>query len=266
MTDRSDFQLTVLGPRGSVPVSGPQFETFGGATSCYLVQAGEETVFLDAGSGLLQAPSDFPHDPLILLSHLHLDHVLGLGMYPRLTMRGKGTRICVPAGEGEDAKTVLDRLYSPPFWPLSLADCAGDVAIAALEMPMQIGELRVESVEGCHPGGCRAFRLSYRGRSLVYATDFEHEEEAFCRLADFAAGTDLLLYDGQFTEADYALRKGFGHSTAEKGLELKERCGAKQLLLIHHAPSADDAALFSREAAISRTDVRFARAGETIKL
>ena len=80
--DKNKMSVTVLGTRGSVTVSGRDREIFGGNTSCYMIRAGGETVFLDAGSGLISAPVELPRPPPILLRHLHIDHVLGLGMYP----------------------------------------------------------------------------------------------------------------------------------------------------------------------------------------
>ena len=262
----TDLRLTVLGARGSMAVSRSGHEVFGGATSCYMVRAGGETVFLDAGSGLLAAPADFPRPPHILLSHLHLDHLLGLGMYPRLAQAGKKTVIHVPAYGGADPAALLDALYAPPFWPVSLRGYAGDVRILPLTLPTEIGELRAEGIPGSHPGGSVLMKLSYRGKSLVYATDYEYEERSFSRLVEFARGTDLLLFDGQYTEEELADRNGFGHSSAEKGLALLERSGAKRLWLVHHDPRSTDAELFAREARFGREDLRFAREGEEIVL
>ena len=104
------MRLTVLGARGSIPVSGPQFALFGGSTSCYMVEAGGETIFLDAGTGLLSAPTAFARPPVILLSHLHLDHVLGLGMYPRLSRPGEKTRLMLPAASAREARARTIRL------------------------------------------------------------------------------------------------------------------------------------------------------------
>lgn len=260
------MSLTVFGTGGSMTVSRRDRALFGGDTSCYMVRAGEETVFLDAGSGLIAAPAELPRPPHILLSHLHLDHVLGLGMYPRLVKRGAETVIHVPVGEGQDPAALLDALYSPPFWPLSLRDYAGEVRIVPLSLPIVLGELRVDGIPGCHPGGSVLMKLSFRGKSLVYATDYEYEEASFSRLVELAQGAELLLYDGQFTEAEAGSRRGFGHSTQERGLELLERSGAKRLWLVHHDPRSTDAQLLEREAQIGRTDVRFAREGDMLQL
>ena len=264
--DYGRLSLTVLGTRGSMAMSGRDRAVFGGSTSCYMIRAGGETVFLDAGSGLLLSPEELPGTPHILLSHLHLDHLLGLGMYRRLSQKGRETVIHVPTLPGQDPADLLDGLYSPPIWPLSLKAYAGDVRIVPLELPLRIGGIAIEGIPGNHPGGCILMKLSWRGRSVVYATDYEWEEKSSAGLIELSRGADLLLYDGQFTEEELAACRGFGHSSPEKGIELLERSGAKRLLLVHHAPRCTDEMLLEREARIGREDVRFAREGEVIEL
>ena len=262
----TDMRITVLGARGSIPVSGSEYRLFGGATSCYMVEAGGETVFLDAGTGLIAAPSVFPRPPVILLSHLHLDHLLGLGMYPRLSMAGARTRLMLSAASAREAEERLAGLFAPPFWPLRLTDYKGAPEIAPLSPAFQVGELRIECMAGCHPGGCVVFRLRYGGKCLVYATDYEPEADSLAALSDFCRGADLVLYDAQYTAEEYDGRRGFGHSTAECGLTLLEKSGAKRLLLVHHSPGTRDEELLERERALGREDVRYAREGEVFIL
>ncbi len=262
----SDFRLTVLGTRGSMAICGERHSLFGGDTSCYYVQAGEESIFLDGGSGLLDAPTEFSHTPVILLTHLHLDHLLGLGMYPRLSCRGKQTQICIPAADEESARSALDRLYCPPYWPLSLTAYAGDVQVRSMPSSFSIGAVQVQAMKGNHPGGCVILRLQYDGKTIVYATDYERSEPSFTALAGFAKGADLLMYDGQYTKEQLPARRGFGHSCVDDGMELMERCGAKRLLIVHHDPRSTDDMLLEREALIHRTDVHYARAGEVYDL
>ena len=260
------MRLTVLGATGSMAVSRKGRESYGGATSCYMVQAGEDCVFLDAGSGLLAAPLEFPKPPLILLSHLHLDHLLGLGMYRRLSQSGVKTRLCMPAEIAGIGLKTLNAIYSPPFWPVSLMSYRGELELVPASFPMRCGEVYIESMPGNHPGGCLIFKLSSGGKSLVYMTDYEHTSAGFGKIVDFARGTDLLLYDGQYTQEEYRDKRGFGHSTAEKGIELMELTGAKRLLLIHHNSSSTDSELLAREAALQRDGVHFAREGEVVEL
>lgn len=264
--ENTSLRLTVLGARGSMAVSGEGFNRFGGATSCYLVQCGEDSLFLDAGSGLVQAPTDFPHPPAILLSHLHLDHLMGLGMYPRLSAAGRQTDIYLPVQSGEDPATVLDRVFSPPFWSLRLNDYAGTLFFHPLIFPLHFGEMTVEGIPGNHPGGSAVMRVSARGKSLVYATDYEYSEASFSSLARFAEKTDLLLFDAQYTEEELCSRRGFGHSSASLGIRLANRCGARRLLLVHHSPHAEDGTLISRQKEMNQDHVHYAETGEIIQL
>ena len=266
MTDGDQFRLKVLGTRGSMPVSGREYSIFGGSTSCYLVEAGEERIFLDAGSGLIHAPEDLPKPPTILLSHLHLDHILGLGVYPRLLREGFMTKLLVPVEAGKSPLDVLNAVYSPPYWPLSLTAYRGEVQLDQLTFPMQIGEVRVDGMPGNHPGGCMAIRLVYRGKSLVYLTDYEPEPASFQALSRFAEGTDLLLYDGQYSIEQYATRQGFGHSATDHALTMMRQSGAKRMLLVHHDPCSSDEILLDREKRLGLENVRYAREGETIEL
>lgn len=260
------FQITVLGARGSIPVSGEGTARFGGATSCYMVRAGEETIILDGGSGLWYAPVDFPRPPAIWLSHLHLDHMVGLGMYGRIMQPGKRTEIYLPAEDDEAAAQTLDRLYSPPFWPKPLTKLGGEVAVYAQRFPTERGDITIDGAAGCHPGGCTILRLRRQGKTIVYATDFSHTMESEETLLSFAAGADLLLYDGQFTPAEFDAKPLAGHSTAEKAVELMERGGIRRVLLIHHGPGSIDSVLSAREAALGREDVTYARQGQVLTI
>ena len=260
------MELTVLGTRGSIPISRPDSMLFGGQTSCYMIRAGEETIFLDGGSGLINAPTHFDRPPSILLSHFHLDHVIGLAMYPRLLEKGSETILYCPALTVKGAEEILDGVFSPPLWPLSLTEYTGALTLRTMSRRFRIGDLTVRTMPGFHPGGSVVMRLENEGKSLVYATDCEPDEKGLEALAMFSKDADLLLFDGQYTEEEYGKRAGFGHATAAMGRELLERSGAKQLLLIHHDPQRTDAELLAIEKKLGPDNMRFAREGEIICL
>lgn len=262
----SDVRLTVLGARGSVPAGGGDKSVFGGSTSCYMLEACGQTVFLDAGSGLVSAPDVHGNTPVILLTHLHLDHVLGLGMYPRLSEPGTETRVLLGNGTAETAAAQLSALFAPPLWPLRLAEYGGGISFAPFPESFEIGVIRIDTMEGRHPGGCRIIRADCGGKRLIYATDYEPDAASFSALVSFSRGADLLLYDAQYTSEEYVRRQGYGHSTAEKGVELLGRSGAKRLLLIHHDPHASDEELLRRERQLGMENVRYAREGEVMCL
>jgi phosphoribosyl 1,2-cyclic phosphodiesterase len=263
--------IVFLGTRGSVPTDGPAFARYGGATSCVLVKTEDAFVFLDAGSGILRAA---PHlagrerRVSVLLSHAHIDHVLGLLAFPPLYAPDFEADVYAADRDGLSTKEQIERLMSPPLWPTGPAAFADTVRFLAARPHFQIGDLEVDATEGNHPGGALVYRLSRGDKSLVYCTDFEHGEEASARLAAFAADCDLLVYDAQYSDAEYEQKRGFGHSTWEEGVKLAKRCRAARAVLFHHDPSHDDETLARAEAECQKTfdKLSFAKCGEVISL
>jgi phosphoribosyl 1,2-cyclic phosphodiesterase len=237
------FQVVLLGVRGSVPVSGADFVKYGGSTLCVLVQMGGETILLDCGSGALQSGllTADAHHLSILLSHPHVDHLIGLPMCPFLYEADKqATFYAVPRG-GLSAQKQMESLMSPPLWPVGFEAFRAKLIIKdILEPSFQIGSVLVEHIGLLHPGGASAFRLSYGGRSLVYASDCELSHNQQSRLSAFAKDCDLLLCDGQYSDEEYPLRVGWGHSSWSMAAALGKACAAKHTVLVHHAPQYTD--------------------------
>lgn len=240
---------------------------YGGDSSCYMVRAGEETVFLDAGTGLSAAPADYPKPPVILLSHLHLDHLIGLGVFPGLSDTRIRTKVYVPfCTDRQSAEECLGRVFAPPFWPLRLTEYASRPELLPLPDSFSTGKLAVDAISGNHPGGCMVFRLRYRGKTIIYATDYEYEAQSFAQLVEFSENADLLLFDAQYTENELITKTGFGHASAAIGMKLMERSGAKRVLLIHHDPQSCDPIIAAREIALTKVNVSYARTGQCLYL
>ena len=212
------FKLKVLGTRGSVPVEGKDFALYGGATSCYQVQAGNEEIYLDAGSGIFGAKPSPTSRIALLISHMHLDHVVGLPFFSALGETGRTIDIYSDKHEGLTVKEAIDHLISPPFWPLKIESYPASVKFHDLSSgeSFSIGDVAVDFMDSNHPNDSTIFKLTRQGKSFVYATDFEHSPDACAALATFAKGCDLLMYDAQYTAAEYETCKGYGHSTLMK--------------------------------------------------
>ena len=246
-----ELQMNVLGARGSMPGEGSRFSRYGGSTSCYLVRAGREEIYLDAGSGIASAAPAEEADVSLLLTHMHIDHLVGLPFFRALIDKNRKVDIYAAPRAGLSPEAGIDRLISPPFWPARIHDYPAQTEIHILptdgEYSFQIGEVNIRMMEGAHPDGSSIFRLTYGGKSLVYATDFEHGDESSGRLTDFAKNCDLLMYDAQYTNEEYERYKGYGHSTPAMGVEVATKCNANRLLLVHHAPWRTDEELGSWE-------------------
>ncbi len=265
------MHIKLLGVRGTVPVHGPAFAQFGGATSCVLVRAGEQAIILDAGTGL-QGAAFRAHCPgrrfTLLLSHSHVDHLMGFPIFSPLFDPDMEGDIYLRTRATGDARAQIEALMSPPLWPIRTGDVAAKLTFHDVPEHFSIGEVTVAAEEACHPGGATLYRLELGGKSLVYATDHEADaadEQAFCA---FAKDCDLLLLDAQYTRQDYTRTRGFGHSTIEGAAQLAAACGAKQTIFLHHDPTRTDEQLLTLEDQLRQAHpaIRFGRQGEEVLL
>ncbi|HEV2605798.1 MAG TPA: MBL fold metallo-hydrolase [Microvirga sp.] len=253
------LQVRLWGVRGSVNASGAAFMEFGGHTPCVEVRCGDRLFVLDAGTGMAGFGANLgPNAPAeidILFSHLHMDHVNGLPFLKPLVLNPtRVIRTYCGNLDGGDAGEALNRLYSPPLFPITL-----DTLPARFEHHgFRAGEtLRfpdgstVRTIPLNHPGGATGYRFDHRGRAFCYMTDMEHSENwPNPDLAAFVRGADLILYDAMFSDAEYTRCQGWGHSTWQKGVALCRAAGVKALGIFHLYPGHDDATLRALEAEI----------------
>ena len=264
-------KVVILGARGSVPVSSEEFLCYGGATTCVLIQSADQTIILDAGTGMLMLPTYLkPEDTDIslLLSHGHVDHLLGFSMCPSVFDSARSFHIYAAERSGSDGESYLQSLMSPPLWPIRPSQVGAKVCFHPLAKDFQIGPIQVDSMEGIHPGGVSLFRLTIDGRRIVFITDCTLTDSLFPRAAEFAQNCDLLLCDGQYSEKEWQSHSSFGHNTWTTAARLGAACDAKQVRIIHHDPFHTDRDLDAASAMIKTIHPRcmFARAGEEIIL
>jgi phosphoribosyl 1,2-cyclic phosphodiesterase len=247
------MRVTLLGTRGSVPAPGPDTAHFGGNTPSVEVRGEDGTLLvLDAGTGIRRLAEQLPPELAridILLTHLHMDHIQGLGFFEPLYRPDVEVHIWGPASATMALEVRLSRYLSPPLFPVHLRDLPNITCHEVPQPPFTIGPFRIETALICHPNPTVGYRIEEQGRSLAYLPD---HEPALCG-ADgqwlgpewtsghaLAAGADLLIHDAQFTDQEYACCVGWGHSAYRHAFEFAARVGAKEMVLFHHDPSHDD--------------------------
>lgn len=260
------MRVTFWGTRGSLATPGRDHEIYGGNTSCVEVRGDDGTVLvLDAGTGIRSLGGRLAGTVRridLLLTHLHMDHIQGLGFFAPLYIPQVEVHIWGPASTTQSLRGRLTRYLSPPLFPVRLRDLP--CCLTVHEVPsgtFTIGELTIDSLLVCHPGPTVGYRVRSPRGSLAYLPD--HEPALGSRGAlgppdwvsgyDLAAGVDLLIHDAQYSRAEYQRTVGWGHSTLEQAIEFAALAAVRRLVLFHHDPAHDDRTIDSLHAAAVAT-------------
>lgn len=241
---KGEMEIRFWGTRGSMAAPYPDRMEYGGNTSCVSARwAGGIAVF-DCGTGLrglgmsLLAPvPENVKEMHIFVSHLHLDHICGLPFLPQLFMKDWTIHFYGEARTEAGFEEDLSSISYAPYWPVSLKQAPASI----VWHPLKAGEnvsldegVTVHSVPSNHPNGSTLYRMESRGASMVYGLDCELTDDFYETYVQFAQDCDLLIFDGAYTEEEYPRYRGFGHSTWQKGIQLKESCNAGILCITHH--------------------------------
>ena len=277
----SEFKVKFRGVRGSFPVCSNKFLKFGGNTSCVEVLVGGHRIILDAGTGIVGVGDDMMESYIssaiepskrtsmkvtILLSHIHQDHLLGLTFFKPIHIPTTKLLIFGPKPSDISLSDALSNLVFGKTFPLDLGDLACQSEInsiydsqAILIKPggkPQLVDLNIVALEDedilvtfyksyVHPqDGVMVYKITYKNKSLVFATDKECYMGGDKKFISFAKGCDLLIHDAQYTTEDYlnphSPKQGFGHSTYDMAIEVMKKSQAKNLAFFHYDPSYDD--------------------------
>jgi len=245
--------VEIWGARGSMPTPGPGTLRYGGNTTCISVRASSgDRIIIDSGSGIrklgraLLAETPRAAEIDLFFTHFHWDHLQGLPFFAPFIQGTAKVRFhaCV---EPSETRARLERQMSDPFFTLDFNRARAEREfLKNTDSAMRCGALSIEAFPIHHPQGACGYRIESGGASVVIATDIEHGHPVLDKLLrERARNADVLIYDAQYTEAEYAMRAGWGHSTPRAAAEVAADAGVKNLVLFHHDPEHDDAAMDS---------------------
>jgi ribonuclease BN (tRNA processing enzyme) len=226
--------------------TGGYFPTRRRATASVLVRGERTALLFDAGTGVgrLLEP-EFRRqlegvDCLnILLSHYHLDHVIGLTWLPKVWQ--SRVRIFAPSEPLVDARAqdALNRLTGTPLFalPLDRFPSPTEVVSVTSEAPLEIGEFSVRVLRQRHSGGSAGFRVDDR---FAYVTDTDPGE----RHVAFLNGVEVAFMDAFYDSAEYAAAGGapgerLDHGSNAGVAAVAREAGVGTLGLVHINPSYD---------------------------
>lgn len=261
-----EYKLYIAGARGTRTVCGADFLEFGGDTSCYVVTNGEYALVLDCGSGISNAKELISNCKRvdIVLTHLHYDHILGLldmDAFPKSSrpyLHGMFDKW--------DVHRIGRRLSDQPFWPIPIPyNGFIDVEWYTKYQFGLEGEIELELFPSNHPNDGCMIKVQIGAFKMLLMCDYEHglpfPEELMLPF-------DILIYDGMYTEEEYIICKGYGHSTREEGMKLAKKMQVKQLVVSHLDPKKNDERLRELEVELQEAmpNAIMARAGMEFKI
>lgn len=282
-----DFKIKFWGVRGSYPVVNKDFLQYGGNTSCVEVCVGKHRIIIDAGTGIIplgdkifqeyiSSSEDVEHrlpvNVTMLLSHVHQDHIQGLNFFKPLNILSSKIFAFGFCGYDSPLYDTLSEVVFGKSFPVNLYDVNADLAVCDIteadvvildEDKLPVTK-RISSESdllpkdnqvvisflrsNAHPNfGVMCFKIAYKNKILVYASDTEGFVGGAKKLEVFARNADLLIHDSQYTTEDYLSvaqpRQGFGHSTFDMAYDVAQAANVKKLAFFHFDPSYKDTKL-----------------------
>ncbi len=257
------MKIRFWGVRGSIPAPGPRTVRYGGNTPCVELTCGEETIIIDAGTGIRELGFDLmkraagaPIKGRLFIGHTHWDHIQGFPFFTPLFLPTTKFQIYGMHGTTKTFQEVMAGQMHSTYFPVQLKDLGSKPEFVELGGPVELGPVKVSYHFLNHPGITVGYRFEHAGKVLTYISDhepygklnmkgqFSDKEDA--AIAKFVTGSDLMICEAQYTPDEYKMKRGWGHSTFEDVLALAQMAGVKRMALFHHDPLHDDDKLDAR--------------------
>jgi phosphoribosyl 1,2-cyclic phosphodiesterase len=250
-------RIRIWGCRGSLAAPGPETVRYGGNTSCVEIRPSDgRLIVVDAGTGArnlgIALGKNRPDRIDILLTHLHLDHIEGLGFFGPVWDAGCEVHIWGPPSPLRSLREDIAKYFSPPLFPVHLDDLPSHLVIHDVPQDeWELGAARIRAQPVNHPGPTVGYRIEDEGKSLTYISDHEPALGIDLRTVEpdwisgytLAYGTDVLFHDAQYTEDEYPARVGWGHSSIAHTVTFALVTKTRRLIMFHHDPLHSDAQL-----------------------
>ena len=280
------MRARVWGCRGSLATPGADTVRYGGNTSCVEVTLeSEHRIVLDAGTGMRPLGVEITGDRRelhIMLTHLHLDHLQGLGFFRPLFQPDLEVHLWGPASPVQSLEDRIAIYLSPPLFPVSLADIPATIVFHDEPHHVEIGSATVHAAYVTHQGPTVGYRIEEHGRVLAYVPDHEpslggdldHQPADWISGHEVAHDADVLFHDAQYGDVEYPSHVGWGHSAIDHVMDFARKLDVGTTVLFHHDPYHTDEELEllledakrSRDSATDTGSVCLAHEGMTVSL
>ncbi|MDD5492651.1 MAG: ribonuclease Z [bacterium] len=199
------------------------YDTATGNTISILVETTKAYIVFDAGNGLYKLDRFIKNrKPVYLfLSHLHLDHIIGLHTLAKLNLP-QGMHIVVPKQLKKELQRFMRRPLTVPFNMLPHCRVTLQSYHKTIKMPFSIKSYRLN-----HPSPCWGYRLSAEGKVLAYGPD-----TGLCaNLFKLAKKADVYISESSWRPGE--THQGWTHLNPELAAGVAKQAQVKRLILTH---------------------------------
>jgi phosphoribosyl 1,2-cyclic phosphodiesterase len=182
------------------------------------------------------------------VTHLHFDHVQGLPFFGPALQSDVHLDIYGPTQDGS-LSDAFAAFMQPPYFPVGVGELPAELGFFELAdgAEVRVGSALVKAREIPHVGRTLGYRIEVGGISVAYLGDHQAPSsdgrvlpEVSEAALELCSGVDLLVHDAQYTDAEFAVKAHWGHSTVAYALEVAEQAGVRRLALFHHDPTHGD--------------------------
>ena len=215
------MKITLLGTNG-------WFDTPTGSTPCVLLETSEFIIIFDAGYGFTKIDqfTQGERPAYLLLSHFHLDHLIGLHTLPKNKFT-RGLTIMGQVGTLQALDALLSPTFSIPLKTLAFPVCIEELNGSTPYLPFHLTALPL-----IHSGPCIGYRIEYDNKVITYCTDTGYCDNA----VTLAKNADLIL-----TECSLAPgvepHPSWPHLSPAEAALIAKKARARRLMLIHFDPT-----------------------------
>lgn len=245
------------GTRGSCPTGGTNTLRYGSNTSCTELRIGNMLIIIDCGTGIrelgISLAREFRDRPIeghIFVGHTHWDHIQGFPFFVPLYNPKNTFNVYSVHGANSSLQRVFSSSMALEYFPVPLANLACKLRFVEMTGNLNVGIVKVSFHHLNHPGVCIGFRFEMLERVITYISDHEEfaklsgDNDVSCKqdlaINEFVNGSDLLIREAQYTEEEYKLRRGWGHSTFDDVVKSALAANVKRLAIFHHDPEHTD--------------------------
>lgn len=248
------MKITCWGARGSIAVSGKEYVKYGGDTTCIEIRSKDgDVIIIDAGTGIRKLGNSLLSSDKrtysMLFTHAHWDHLIGFPFFKPIYMKGTKISLYGCPYTQKSVGDILSKSMMAPYFPIEFGQLQAQMeSHSVCEETFTIGPIEITPIQLSHPNRGIGYKFIEDEKSFVFLTDNElsHRHPGgglFDDYLHFAVDADLLVHDAEYTEDQYKITKGWGHSLYTDALHLAMEANVKQFGLFHHNQDRSDAAL-----------------------